>query len=275
MTVLSFGQTINVLGPNLGFPGTVSRQGERVITARQVLLAAPHNINFGDPVVCVPDQGTIGGSYESVLDYVATIANLASLSKLFAGSAVREVKTQLLYPNNVVPGVQQLGYYSPGQLAEVLQRGSMTVLLSVGAPSTEDQVYTRIALNANVAAGLIGDYETNPASSTATGDLFTVNTPTATVNSTTLTLPTAYAGIQVGMLVSGPGIAPNTYVAAGTGTAGAYTAVTLSNATQQAIAAGVPITFSNLFALPGCVIRTGDVDSNSMVEITYKNRVAA
>jgi hypothetical protein len=260
---LSFGQVIPVTGPNIGFQGTVSRQGDRVIAARQVLAAAPHNINFGDPAVIIPDA--TGGTYESVADFVATVANIAKLYLQFAGIAVREVKTQLTYPSNVAPGTNQVGYYAPGQMAELLQRGSITVLLSVGTPNAEDQVYTRIVANGAIPAGLVGDIETNPAAT----DQFAVAT-TLTEGSTAATVASG-TNIQVGQLISGNGIAPGTYVAAVAGTA-----VTLSQAAIATFATtGSVLTFSNLFALPGVVARTGYVDANSMLEITLKTRVAA
>ena len=45
-TPISFGQVIPVTGPVLGFAGTVSRIGERVITARQfVPTTSSNNLN--------------------------------------------------------------------------------------------------------------------------------------------------------------------------------------------------------------------------------------
>lgn len=263
MTVISFGQVIPVTGPNLGFVGTVSRQGERVIAARPVLSSAALNVNFGDPVAIVQDA--TGGTYQSIADFVATVANIGLLYKLFAGVAVRNVKTQLTYPNAVPPGTNQVGYFAPGQMAEALERGSITVLLSVGTPNAEDQVYTRIVVNSGVPAGVLGDYETNPAAS----DLF----QTATTLTEGSTAATAASGtnIKVGQLVSGPGIADGTYVAAVAGTA-----VTLSKAAIATFATtGALLTYSNLFALPGVVARTGAVDANNLFEITLKSRVAA
>jgi hypothetical protein len=185
--------------------------------------------------------------------------------------AVREVKTSLTYPSGT-PGIQQVGYYSNGQMAEVLERGSGTVLLSVGSPAQGAQLYTRLVLNSAVTAGLVGDWETNPAAT----DQFQVAT-TLTEGSTAATVASG-TNIQVGMLVRGPGIADGaipgttaTYVAAVSGTS-----VTLSTAALATYAAtGSLLTFSNLFAIPGCVARTGYVDANGMLEITFKNRLAA
>ena len=92
----SFGQVISVTGPGLGFQGTVSRQGERVIAARVYNpTTSTNNLNFGDPAVLVGD--TAGGKWDSVADFVATVANIAKVASQFAGMAVREVQTQLSY----------------------------------------------------------------------------------------------------------------------------------------------------------------------------------
>src|ERR1700692_1533848 len=104
MTLTSFGQVIPVTGPNIGFAGTVSRQGERVIAARVFTpYTLTNNLNFGDPAVVIPDQK--GGAYDSVADFIAhAAANIGLLAAYWAGAAVREVKTQLTYPSNVTPG---------------------------------------------------------------------------------------------------------------------------------------------------------------------------
>ena len=271
MTV-SFGQIIPVTGPNIGFQGTVSRQGERVITARELVqqtTTGTYNLNFGDPAVMIPN--TSGGYWASVLDFVtASTANIANVASYFAGMAVREVQTQLTYPAGQTPGIQQVGFYAPGTMAEVLERGSGTVYLSVGAPNAGAQVYTRVALNTAVTAGTIGDWETNPAAS----DLFTLTGITAAAAGATALTLTA-TGVYIGQAVNGPGIAAGAYVVSGTGTPGAYTAIVISQGLTTAITATSVLTFSNLVALKDVVARTGYVDANNMLEITLKTRVAA
>lgn len=260
----SFGQVIPVLGPNLGFPGTVSRQGERVIAARQLLSTTANPLTFGAAAVIVPSA--TGGTYQSVADYVATIANVASLYKTFAGFAVREVKTQLTYPVSQTPGTLQVGNYAQGQIAEVLERGSITVTLAVGSPNTQDQVYTRVVANSAVPNGTLGDIETNPAAS----DLFTV-AATTTEGSTAVTLASGTNTVN-GQLISGVAFAPGTYIVSGGGT----TSIVISQAAIATFATtGGVATISNLFAIPYCVVRTGAVDSNNIIEVTLKERVAA
>lgn len=265
MTQYAFGQVVPVTGPNIGFQGTVSRFGERVIAAREyVPYTAANNLSFGDPAVLVANA--VGGYWDSVADFVAhAVGNVALVSQYFAGFAVREVKTQLTYGAGTQPGLQQVGYYSNGQMAEVLERGSGTILLSVGAPNAGDKLYTRVVVNSAVTAGTVGDWETNPAAT----DLFTSAT-TLTEGSTSATV-TSGTNIQVGMPISGPGIAAGTYVAAITGTG-----LTLSQAATATFAStGSVLTFSNLVALPGVVARTGFLDANNMLEITIRERNAA
>ena len=274
MPQFSFGQVINVTGPNNGFQGTVSRFGERVITAREfVPFTATNNLNFGDPAVIIPTA--TGGVFDSVADFLAigaftTARNPGLVAQFFAGMAVREVKTQLLYPAGQTPGILQVGFYANDQMAEVLERGNGTILLSVGAPLSQAQVYTRVVANAAVTAGFVGDWETNPAAS----DLFNITGVTAAAAGATA-LTGTFTNVLVGQVVSGPGVQPGTYVVSGTGTAGAFTAIVLSQALTTATTATTPFTFSNLVALADTVARTGNLDVNNILEVTIKNRHAA
>jgi hypothetical protein len=277
MTQYAFGQVIPVTGPNIGFPGAVSRFGDTIITARSfVPLTSTNTLNFGDPAVIIPSTTNSGGAFTSVKDYIATIANTANIANYFAGMAVREVKTQLTYQGSSsygagTPGVQSVGSYANLQMAEVLERGAGTILLSVGAPAAGAQVYTRAVLNTAVSAGLVGDWETNPVAT----DLFTLNGITAAAAAATSLTGITFTNVYVGMVVTGPGIAPGSYVVSGTGTAGSFTTIVLSSGLTTAITATSVLTFSNLIALPNVVARTGYVDANNMLEIAIKVRNAA
>jgi len=270
--MISFGQVIPVTGPNLGFPGTVSRQGERVVSARQF---SPYNtanvLAFGAPTVLVPTA--TGGVWTSVYDAVTHgVANISSIVNNFAGFAVREVQTMLTYPYGTDPGTQQVGYYAAGQQADALERGSSTLLASVyNSPVAGGAVYTRVVLNTAVTAGTIGDYEIGTPAAT---DLFTLTGATAAAAGQTAITITA-TGVYVGQVVSGPGVVPGTYVVSGTGTAGSYSAIVLSQALTTAITATSPLTFSNLVTLPSVALRTGVVDVNSVFEATVKIRNVA
>jgi hypothetical protein len=269
MTAISFGQVIPVTGPNLGFPGTISRQGERVAPSRQFVPFNPAlNLNFGDPAVII--ENAQGGFYTSVADFVAaSVSNIGLIVEQWAGMAVREVQTQLAYPfgAGVVPGTLQVGYYASGQMADVLERGSGTVPVSVAnSPVSGSQVYTRVLANANVPAGFVGDWEVGvPVAS----DLFTQEATTQTQGSANITLASGTNTVN-GQSVSGAGIQPGTYIVSGGGT----TAIVLSQPASFT-SAGNLLTFSNLVALPRTVAKTGFVDANSMIEITIKVRNAA
>ena len=262
----SFGQVIPVTGPNLGFQGSVSRFGERVIAAREfVPTNSALNLNFGDPAVLIENNS--GGYYDSVADFVAAAAaNIALVASQFAGMAVREVQTQLVYPAGQTPGVLQVGYYAANTMSEVLERGSATILLTVGAPVAGSQLYTRVVQNlTNVPGTFIGDWETNPAAT----DLFSVEATTQTQGSPNVTIASG-TNTQNGQVVSGVGIPAGTYVVSGGGT----TSIVLSANATLTSSANI-LTFSNLVALPSVVARTGFVDANNLLEITIKVRQAA
>jgi len=153
----SFGQVIPVTGPNVGFPGAVSRIGERVIAARQVNENSTLNLHFGEAAVLIPDSE--GGTWRSVKDYI-TAGGIANIAAYFAGIAVREVKTMLTYPNGITPGaLQQVGYYAPGEIGEVLERGSITVNLTNGTPVAGGQVYLRTIANGSLPLSPVGGLE--------------------------------------------------------------------------------------------------------------------
>ena len=266
----SFGQVISVLGPNIGFPGTVSRFGERVITARVFLPnTSTNNLNFGDPAILLPGAANSGGDWTSVADFVATTANIGKVYSQFAGMAVREVKTQLTYPSAVVPGASPMvGYYSNGQMAEVLERGNGTVILAVGAPNAGDQVYTRVVLNGAVTAGVLGDWETSPAAT----DLFAKAASAGAAAGQAVIGVASTTNVQAGMVIYGQaGIPDGSYVVSLV----TNTSITISNNLTRALVTGDVFTLSNLVALPGVVARTGYLDANNALEITIKNRLAA
>lgn len=94
-----------------------------------------------------------------------SIANAGAVSgnisvATLAGVAVREVKTDLSYP--ITPGAGGIGYYAPGDMCEVLQEGSICVVVNVGTPSATGPVFARIAVNGAIPAGLLGDIEAAP-----------------------------------------------------------------------------------------------------------------
>jgi len=262
-----FGSTIPVTGLNLGYLGQVSRTGVREIASRQANASNKNAISFGDPVQIVSDA--TGGTYRQIADGIANFSLLFNPFTNFAGIAVREVKTNLAsYP--YVPGVLQTGNYQAGEMAEVLERGSICVKINVGTGIGQGlPVYLRVLANAGVSAGVVGGFE-------AQADVAITTTATASAASTAVTLVSG-SGVAIGQYVSGPkGIAPGTYVAGISGTA-----LTLSQATTEAVAAGTPISITwtvplvSLSGRPILAFRTGVLDANNVAEVTLLDRVSA
>ena len=127
---------------NHGFAGSYARQPDMLIQARPNVGASP--IIFGRPVM----QAVNGAG-------VAGVANITEGFKAgdFAGIAGREVKTALNYADQ---GLGAGGVYSPNEPVSVFQRGSISVVCSVGAPALGGKVYVRVAVSAGKA---IGDFE--------------------------------------------------------------------------------------------------------------------
>ena len=144
-------QQIIGLSLNLGFPGTVSRNGDELIEGNRAVKSTDTvGPNFGDPVVLNAD--TAIGSYSSVAAYIA--AGNTFTSAKFAGSAVREVKTPTSFlAQNLIGG------YLAGQYVPVLERGSMSVTCNNGTPVANGSVYVRVLVNAAVPAGVVGGFE--------------------------------------------------------------------------------------------------------------------
>jgi hypothetical protein len=264
-----FGAVIPVTGLNVGFVGQVSRTNaaEPSIAARQANAANTNNIAFGDAVVLIPDA--TGGTYVQIADWITNSSGLitpnpspvAGSNPLpFAGIAVREVKTQLGYP--LPPGTAQVGYYAPGQMCEVLERGSICVKIPVGTPSSNGPVYLRIKVNAAIPAGLLGDLE-------AAADVVLSTTMTAGAIGTAITVA-AYTNLAVGMLATGFGIPAGTYI-----TNVNTVTITLSQSTNAIVAAGTPVVFSNTLMLPNVVFGTGVLDANGVAEVTILSRSAS
>lgn len=112
----SFGQVINVLGPNVGFPGNYSRTTDTIIEARVVLASTATNLPFGAGAVLISGSGT-GGSWQSFADFLATASNVQYLQQYFAGIAVRNVKTMQPYSvlnQNLAPAITTTATASSG-----------------------------------------------------------------------------------------------------------------------------------------------------------------
>lgn len=124
---------------NRGFPGNYAAMPDDIVRSR-VVDDASAAIPFGAAVVL-----NDAGKY-SLFGAADTMAG-------FAGIAIRAVKQTDNYLD------QSLAEYKPGQDADVLLRGEVSVLCRVGVPVANGKVYIRIAENASVPDGVIGGLE--------------------------------------------------------------------------------------------------------------------
>lgn len=130
---------------NLGYPGTVSRSVDTIITpkiVKSVITADKEtepSIGFGEPVVLNTDN-----SYSRF--------GADGTAATFAGIAVREIKQATDY-------YSASGEYLPGEVCDVLNRGSVTVLCNNGTPTAGGKVYIRIKENISVPNGVVGQFE--------------------------------------------------------------------------------------------------------------------
>lgn len=153
----SFGAVIPVTGLNVGFPGQPSRTGDLVIASRQANSSNAHAISFGAAVVLIGDSA--GGTWRSAADFIAQGGTFTAAS--FAGVAIREVKTNLAYISLEQNGSNApiVGSYVAGEMAEALERGSITVVINVGTPQAGGIVYVRKTANGAIPAGIVGGFE--------------------------------------------------------------------------------------------------------------------
>lgn len=113
-----------------------------------------------------PSAGTITLSQNAT----ATNAAAALTYAVFAGVAVREVKTQLGYPYTP-PGSTEIGYYAPGNMVGILVSGAITVKLPYGTPVSDGPAYLRVVANGN---GAVGDFN---ATSDTTNSILLASVP--------------------------------------------------------------------------------------------------
>lgn len=124
---------------NAGYPGSFARNGDCIIMNRPVKSTDSNNIAFGSPVILNSDN-----------TYSAGLATLTATN--FAGVAVREVKQSVDYYNPA-------GAYKPGEPADVIERGNVSVVCNVGTPTSGGAVYVRITANGSIPAGVVGGFE--------------------------------------------------------------------------------------------------------------------
>ena len=280
-----FGLSIPVLSLNLGFPGTVTRGGERDIHSRLVSPTTANAIPFGAGVVVLPDSA--GGTLQSISDFIAAGGNF--ISSLFGGVAVRNTKTNLIYSTlgNIGNQTPYVGSFAPGQIAGLFERGSIAVQINNGTPVSQNNVFVRTVLNGAIPAGVVGGFE-----AVADGTIGAVLTGTGNGTATalaigpsaqneaytvTFTSGTAYTVTDASANIIGYGT-----IVATTG----KTSVFRSNFVTFTLTQGstvfvntdhfvITVAALKTVGLFGVVFTTGVMDGNNVAEITLKNRVAA
>lgn len=92
----------------------------------------------------------------------STGAGVAIYVASFDGIAVREVKTNVTsYLNMEQTGSNTpvVGYYAPGEITEVLERGSIAAQINGGNVFAGAPVMIRLVLNGSIPAGVVGGLE--------------------------------------------------------------------------------------------------------------------
>jgi hypothetical protein len=284
MSAAGFGTVIPVLSLNLGFPGNISRVGERVIHSRQVLSTTANPLSFGQGAVIVPDS--LGGTVQSIADFINGGGNFQPTN--FAGVAVRNVKTNLNFSTLGNTSANPfIGSFAQGTMAGILERGSIPVTINNGTPVSQNPVFVRTVVNGSIPAGVVGGFEA-VADGTIAAVLTGTGNGTATqlaigasaeneVYTVTFTSGTAYKVTDANGNVLGYGT-----IVATTGKTSYFSSKYVSFLLTEGSVVFVTsdafaITVSALktVGLPDVVFTTGVIDGNLTSEITLKNRVAA
>ena len=132
---------------NHGFAGSYARQPDMVIQTRPNVDIVP--ITFGRPVMRASNGAGVSG--------VANVTDQFT-AESFVGIAGREVKSALNYSEQ---GLGAGGVYPPNEPVPVFQRGSISVVCSVGTPAIGGSVFIRIADSAGKSIGDIEAVEDN------------------------------------------------------------------------------------------------------------------
>jgi hypothetical protein len=148
---------------NQGFPGTYAQNGDCVISKCQIRSTDSAGPAFGKVVVSNFDAA--GDFSDAAVSVAASVNPTMSqgVAGSFVGIAVREVMTQVATYSPAQPLTPLIQTYSPGLIADVIERGDVTVI--VKDPQTAgykrgQKVYLRIALNGTYPTAAVGDLET-------------------------------------------------------------------------------------------------------------------
>ena len=141
---------------NVGYPGQYSRNGDCIIAAHPVRSTDTILPNFGDACVMNYDAaGDVSSCQQSVTGSSVNPTMTQATAGCFMGVFAREVKTLVSFVPQ--PGaVAVLGGYSAGQIADIIERGNVTVQIQNPAPTTIKPfgpVYLRYSANVGTVVG--------------------------------------------------------------------------------------------------------------------------
>lgn len=129
----SFGTFIPVIGLNNGYPGQVSRTGggNPFIVAKLANVNNANNINFGDPVMILPDSA--GGTLRQAADFFTNGGGLAITTNI-ANTSTTATPTTLA---GLYPGMFVMGTGIPvGTFIVSISQSAGTITLSKAATAT-------------------------------------------------------------------------------------------------------------------------------------------
>lgn len=140
---------------NVGFPGQYSRNGDCIIAAHPVRSTDTTTPNFGDACVMNYDAaGDVSSAQQAIANAVTPTMTQAT-NGCFMGVFAREVKTLVSYVPQ--PGSSAvLAGYSAGQIADIIERGNVTVEIQNPASTTIKAfgpVYLRYSANVGTVLG--------------------------------------------------------------------------------------------------------------------------
>jgi hypothetical protein len=149
---------------NNGYPGTFARNGDCVVKSYLVLSTDSAGPAFGAAVVL--NQDSTGGTISD-----AAVAKAAGHTPVmtqganfaFVGFAIREVFTLLPTSFAAQPQVPAIQAYAPGQPCDVLERGSIVVIVKdpqAAGYKAGQSVFLRTVLNGAFPSAKVGDLET-------------------------------------------------------------------------------------------------------------------
>lgn len=251
----SFGTFIPVIGLNNGYPGQVSRTGggNPFIVSKLANASNVNNINFGDPVMILPDSA--GGTLRQAADFFTNGGGLAITTNI-ASTSTTATPTTLA---GLYPGMFVMGTGIPvGTFIVSISQSAGTITLSKAATATNSAAALTYATFGGIAVREV---------KTQLG--YPVPPGTSQIG--------YYAPGQMGEAL----VAGSVMVKINVGTPVQSGSVYLRAIVNGSIPAGLlgdleaaPDGVNNIF-LPNATFKTGTLDANNVAELTLLVRVAA